>query len=243
MIFKGLIIIKEDNLKTFYHFRRTFKCKVCLNQSGIITLKIRICMKRSIQDKIKSFFQKSETATRTDKKNKAFSKVLTRSDDFLAHYNNWKISGEASMMLKLLRATVEGSAGPEDSSPRVDFYSLPGAKGLSVYGLQATDHGNYRFLMDLLKERLLDMDYRLYSSTSEKKSSTGDVIITERHYLKPAVRSSVAPMDQLFGNILIELEVLNDKGERLKLLATHYTGFDYKPVRNFDDLIVNLLEG
>jgi hypothetical protein len=200
-------------------------------------------MKRSIQDKIKSFFQKSEFAPAADEGEKAFSKVLTRNDDFVAQYNMWKSSGEAALMLKLLRAIVEGSTGPQKSSLRVDFYSLPGAKGFSVYGLSATDPGNYRFLMDLLKERMLEMDYRLYSSTIGQKSKPGGPTITERHYLKPAIRSNEAPFDQLFGNILIELEILNNKVEHLKLLATHYTGFDYKPVRNFDELIVNLLEG
>jgi hypothetical protein len=200
-------------------------------------------MKRSIKHKIKSFFQPSKTTSGTNNSSKAFSKVLTRSNNFVARYSQWKSSGEAALMLKLLRATVEGSTGPEDSSLRVDFYNLPGAKGLSVYGLSATVHGNYRFLMDLLKQRILDMGYRLYSSTIEQKSKPGGPTITERHYLKPAAWNSEVPLDQLFGNILIEFEVLNDKVEHLKLLATHYTGFDYKPVRNFDELIVNLLEG
>lgn len=200
-------------------------------------------MKRSIKHKIKSFFQPSKITSKADNDKKGFSKVLTRSDDFEAQYNNWKSNGDAALMLKLLRATIEGSTGSEESSPGFDFYNLPGAKGFSVYGLSATDPGNYRFLMDLFKERLLEMDYRLYSSTIEQKTKIDLPHTAERHYLKPAARSTDKPMEQLYGNVLIELEIPDGRVKQLKLLATHYTGYDYRPVRDFDELMVNLLEG
>ncbi len=200
-------------------------------------------MKRSIKHKIKSFFQPSKITSKADNDKKGFSKVLTRSDDFEAQYNNWKSNGDAALMLKLLRATIEGSTGSEESSPGFDFYNLPGAKGFSVYGLSATDPGNYRFLMDLFKERLLEMDYRLYSSTIEQKTKIDLPHTAECHYLKPAARSTDKPMEQLYGNVLIELEIPDGRVKQLKLLATHYTGYDYRPVRDFDELMVNLLEG
>lgn len=200
-------------------------------------------MKRSIKHKIKSFFKPSKITFKADNNKKGFSRVLTRSDDFEAQYNKWKSNGDAALMLKLLRATVEGSTGPEESSLRVDFYNLPGAKGFSVYGLSATDPGNYRFLMDLFKERMVEMDYRLYSSIVEQKTEADRPPVVERHYLKPAARNTDKPMEQLYGNVLIELEIPDGHVKQLKLLATHYTGFDYKPVRGFDELIGNLLEG
>lgn len=48
-------------------------------------------------------------------------------------------------------------------------------------------------------------------------------------------------MEQLCGNILLELKLSNGAVDYLIMLATHYTGYENKLAGNFDELIAALL--
>lgn len=170
-------------------------------------------------------------------KNAPASGALKRSEAFKEAFENWKATGKPDTLLNSLLKNFLSGEPPQDSSVQIDMHISPGANGLSITGLKSLENDQYRFLMDLFRERLVNLKYRPYSSTFEEKPRGDRLIRYERHYLKPGVFSEQPPMEQLYGNMLLELELSNGEVDYLKMLATYYTGYDYKPAGNFDELV------
>jgi hypothetical protein len=204
-------------------------------------------MLKSIKDNLRNLFPASGTNTvkrpaiDPDPQPDATG-PLNRSAEFNKEFKKWKTSAEADTLLKNLYTNYLNGEPATTAHMGIKLHISPGADGFSIYDLKENSIDTYRFLMDHLKEKTIGLAYQPYSSTWEQKTRMGQTIALERHYLKPAVRSTETPMDQLFGNILIELEMTGAKAKNLKLLATHYTGYDYKPAGSFDELIRNLLQ-
>lgn len=199
-------------------------------------------MKNFIQEQMSKLFGKSqEVAEKPPMIKTEVTGLLQRDDKFQSAYNAWKRASKVSPILQAITAQYENGL-QEDSILSAEFYHTPGAQGFYVYNLNGGNSIDYQMLMDYFRDIVLTLNYRLYSSTFEQKVRLDKVKRLERHYLKPAVWSAEMPMEQLYGNILIEVDFVNDQADHLKLLATHYTGFDYKPVRDFDELVQHMLK-
>lgn len=199
-------------------------------------------MKNFIQEQMSKLFGKSQDVAEKPPMIKTeVTGLLQRDDKFQSAYNAWKRASKVSPILQAITAQYENGL-QEDSILSAEFYNTPGAQGFYVYNLNGGNSIDYQMLMDYFRDIVLTLNYRLYSSTFEQKVRLDKVKRLERHYLKPAVWSAEMPMEQLYGNILIEVDFVNDQADHLKLLATHYTGFDYKPVRDFDELVQHLLK-
>lgn len=173
-----------------------------------------------------------------------FSGQLVRDDSFKQYFNQWKQSKNSREMLNGLYGNYLNGEPLEDSVLAIDLHQAPGANGFSVHSKEESYNPNadeLRCLMDLFREKTIALQYRPYSSTFEEKTRVDHTIRKERHYLKPWSGSTEMPMEQLYGNITIELELKNGEAEQLKVMATYYTGFNYRPAASFDNLISKLL--
>lgn len=199
-------------------------------------------MKNFIQEQMTRFFGKNRG---TDEKAPVIKTEITgllhRNDDYHKAYNAWKYPSNLAPILQAIKTQYDNGV-QEDSILSAEFYHTPGAQGFYVYNLNGGNSIDYQMLMDYFRDIVLTLNYRLYSSTFDQKVRLDKVKRSERHYLKPAAWSTEMPMEQLYGNILIEVEFVNDQADHLKLLVTHYTGFDYKPVRDFDELVQQMLK-
>lgn len=199
-----------------------------------------------IQNKIKDFLSGSGKAQAKITEIKVTdSGALLREEPFKAYFNQWKKSKVCRELLNELHGNFLNGEPLDGTSLDIDFHYSPGANGFSVYDLKEEnkhDPDTYRSLMDLFREKVIAMNYRPYSSTFEERTLVDKITRKERHYLKPGAWNTEMPMEQLYGNILIELDFVNDEVEQLKLLATYYTGYDYKPAGNFEELTTQLLK-
>jgi len=198
-----------------------------------------------IQNKIKDFLNGAarEQANITNIAT-TDSGVLIRDDALKAYYKQWKKSKACKNLLNELHGNFLNGEPMGNSKLAIDFHITPGANGFSIYSLDNEnfpDKDEFRCLMDLFREKVVALKYRPYSSTFEERTLVDKIIRKERHYLKPWSGSTEMPMEQLYGNVLIELDLVNNEVEQLKLLATYYTGFDYRKPRSFDELTTNLL--
>jgi hypothetical protein len=199
-----------------------------------------------IQNKVKNFLSGSgkEQAKITEIK-VSDSGALIREESFKAYFNQWKNSKACRKLLDELYGNFLNGEPLAGSAMDFSQHISPGANGFSVSVArpdQVPDIDDFRYLMDLFREKVVAMKYRPYSSTFEERTLADKIIRKERHYLKPWSGSTEMPMEQLYGNVLIELDIVNDEVEQLKLLATYYTGFDYREPRSFDELINSLLK-
>ena len=195
-------------------------------------------MIKYIRDNFIRFFDGPEGGGAGNQKKIApASGALNRSDAYKAALEEWKATGKPDELLNNLLKNFLNGGPPQDAGFQIDMHISPGANGFSITGLKPLETDQFRFLMDLFKARLVNLKYRPYSSTFEEKNRGDKLIRYERHYLKPGVFSEQPPMEQLYGNMLLELELSNGQVDYLKLLATYYTGYDYKPAGNFDELV------
>ena len=122
-------------------------------------------------------------------KNAPASGALTRSDAYKTAYDKWKTTGKPDELLNSLLKNFLNGEPQQDASLQIDMHLSPGANGFSITGLKPLETDQYRFLMDLFRERLFNLKYRPYSSTFEEKIRGDKRIRYERHYLKPGVFS------------------------------------------------------
>ena len=78
------------------------------------------------------------------------------------------------------------------------------------------------------------MGYRLANSDRRFADQPDEVVkTTERHYLKPPLNTE-PPLDQRYGNVLIELVKENEEPRYLKVMVTTYHDRSYQPAQSFD---------
>ena len=166
--------------------------------------------------------------------------VLKRSAAFLAEYENWKYGDTSkSVFLSLQKAFYfkQGGMQPEID---MDIYTSAYSNGITVYPGKKGDMP-LAMIMEHIKNELLLLGYRLVNA-DRRITDKGDSIQTiERYYCKPPI-SMEMPIDQYFGNIIIELFLTDRKPFRLKMMANIYADRLYDSPREFQDLI-NFLFG
>ena len=145
------------------------------------------------------------------------------------HLHNW---------LSDLRSEYQNYlANTEEHANWVDFLSSEGADGLMVHTRQYPGElTNWLYAAEYLKDRSLSWGYKLYSS--EERSAGGqEPEVFLRHYLKPPVKNMLTkPVDQIFGNITIELKLKNYHTEALKFQVLHYNDQNYQPPLDIEEL-------
>ena len=83
-----------------------------------------------------------------------------------------------------------------------------------------------------LKERHLEIGYVKKLALRQVKGST-EVL---SYYLKPSMRlQNSLPAEQLYGNVTLEIKVINNKIKHLKAVTTYYSDANYKLVRDWEE--------
>ncbi|MBK9013497.1 MAG: hypothetical protein IPM82_05115 [Saprospiraceae bacterium] len=95
---------------------------------------------------------------------------------------------------------------------------------------------------DLLKEKVLTLNYRNQLSDTRSWSEKDWVQTVERHYLKPRQNwEADKKINQQFGNITIELILRNDSPHLLTFRATSYSDRLYADASDFHELMQAVL--
>ncbi|GAA5041863.1 hypothetical protein GCM10011506_43840 [Marivirga lumbricoides] len=128
----------------------------------------------------------------------------------------------------------------KDGIPIVLFNS-PYANGFAIRNNEEILDSGFPFLLEYFKLKILDMGYR--QAGSDKKLSAVDsaVLTVEKYYLKPPMQID-PPIDQLYGNIALELHYFNDIPNYLKLTASIYSDRMYQPHLDFSEMIEKLFK-
>ncbi len=164
-----------------------------------------------------------------------FTERIERTDNFLSQFSLW----------------VAGS-GPSDTFRKWEedgefghLFSImknPKANGFVV---RSYPHEKYEFdfIMDHLKNKVLDFGYVLQSADRRFFEMDNAMRTIDRYYLKPKLRTEdfVDKRRQLYGNILIELEKVDQKPRNIRFLSTVFSDHKYHEPFPFDDLLDRLL--
>ena len=167
--------------------------------------------------------------------------VLTRYKIFMNNYLEWSQKSEFDKLKEDLLSSWELKI--KDLSPPLDMitYFSAYANGFTLYP-GPEDHGNLlSYLMEYIKEKLMDTKYRLVHSTRRMDEKKDGIEIVEKYYLKPPVSVKV-PYDQMYGNVEIEVLKLNQEEKRLKFLVSVYSDRKYTKHLAVQELLTYLLD-
>jgi hypothetical protein len=167
--------------------------------------------------------------------------VLNRTPGFIDDYKNWMDEEQlATLKHDVLRSW--NLDGDEEESPvEISILRSDYANGFTIYPKYYDSRIPLAFLMEYLKDQLINIGYRLAHADRKMNENQTQVEILEKYYLKPP-RSLSVPRDQLYGNVIVELLKHGQEEIRLQFLVNIYSDRLYTKAMNFSDLLAVLFD-
>lgn len=189
-----------------------------------------------------SLFQKVEQSS---KNQPILHDTIVRSKTEIAAYKRWKTRLVKKQLITWLETEYENflkDGVPIDKS--ILFLNAVSSKGFAIrfselrYNLVQANH-----LFDFFKEKIIALDYKLYSGDIKTYTKGSIVESLAKYYLKPSFRNMLEdpPFNQEFGNVTIELISQNELPTLLKFSVTSYNDRSYQSVKPFETLMRYLL--
>ncbi|MFA0962909.1 hypothetical protein AB9P05_13985 [Roseivirga sp. BDSF3-8] len=167
--------------------------------------------------------------------------VIRRSEDYMGRYREWVDTGAGLWMQEMGKAYYYKQAGIGHQL-EVHLLHSPYANGFAVFFQEEVARQQARFILDQLRDRVLNSGYRLAQSDRRVTERDNKVKEVEKHYLKPPLSNQSDDIDQLYGNVAIELIFVNNRADHLKLTASVYSDRLYKEAKPFDELASALFD-
>jgi len=193
----------------------------------------------SFWEQIKKIFQSAEDSKPYQP---VVREAISRTESELTDYEQWKNTLAKRRLLDWLQAEyVNFLVNPKHVDASLDFLKTRSSNGFVIhfhktqYPLRDVTH-----FFDYLKERVLLLGYRKYTSDTRTYNRPNWVETINRHYLKPSInfgRAQGEKVNQRFGNITIEVLFRDEKVYNLKFSATSYSDYKYEPADDFDGLM------
>lgn len=184
-------------------------------------------------DKIlkKLFHPKKDSSS---KEELVHTEPLIRNLGFVQAYEKWKETPELSLFMNELYDSWKKAKAGIDGDLIVGLHQSPYANGIVLYYTQNLSPQKFTYLFDLIAEKTLELSYKTYDSNVKYFSTGDDVKTIEKHYLKPAA-SAEPPVDQRYGNVLIEKVEKNEVPKYIKLLVSIYSDRNYTKALPFEE--------
>jgi len=187
--------------------------------------------------KFKDFFQQAEESSPSQP---LIHEMIKRTEVERNDYEYWKRTVVCKNLLNWLSDQYAIlKVLPNDTDEAIDFLNTPSSKGFVVhfYKMEYSQR-DVTYLFDLLKEKILGLDYRIQISDRREFNRPDWVEKVERHYMKPKPDFMKAEkLNQRFGNVTVELLFRNDKVYQLKFRATIYKDHLFKEADTFQNLM------
>lgn len=153
----------------------------------------------------------------------------------------WMASAEGRMALDRVLQTYELKKAGLQGHHEIHLLTSPYANGFAIAFDSSISDTTFSDLFFAFGLRMLDLGYYRVSSVRTLREEAELVRTTEKQYFKPSVPAVHSrKTEQLFGNISIEKESINNKPRFLKILVTVYSDQHYHDARPFDQFIEDL---
>ncbi len=195
----------------------------------------------NVWDYFKTLFREAEESSSSKP---LIHEAIERGEKELQAYQKWKESLDHRRSIDWLNDQYAiWQVLPNDIDEAILFLNTPSSKGFAVHFQKSNfDHKNAAHLFDFLKEKVLTLNYRPQVSDTRTWSSENTVQTMDRYYLKPRTsKTTEGKINQLFGNITIELLHRDNTPFNLKFRATAYNDRLYEPAYDFQLLMNGIL--
>jgi len=168
--------------------------------------------------------------------------LLKRSDSFDSQYKEWLSSERKNEIITQVRTSIALKQKDLDQEPYVSLLDTLGSKGFAISYSSFFQDKEFSFLLDLFAESILEkFNYKKANADFRMAEKGSKVESIERRYLKPKTDFST-PIDQQFGNILIENRLEDNKPKSLKMQVNAYQDRNYQNPRDYQELIESLFK-
>lgn len=169
---------------------------------------------------------------------------LRRSSAYSAAYKAWV---EAQVYLNWTAPLFKAyhyQKAQLNSDLRVQLMSEVHRNGAVFFYCPSIGKENFKFIFDLLKDRVLQLGYALRSSDKQEVRHKRYCEVVERHFLVPPA-SDLPGSDlcnQMYGNITIELILINNLPGYIRFVANSYADVYFSKPLPFPVLLENVLQ-
>jgi hypothetical protein len=168
--------------------------------------------------------------------------VIKRSDKEKADFEEWKAGGEGKQWLEEFSRAYNFTKLDIQSEWSILIHQSPYSNGFALDYKPIFSKAHFQHFFDLLKERVLALNYRPSGSDRRIIQKENYIETREMHYLKPHPGESTVKANQRYGNIMIEHVSFNEKPQYIKLMANIYQDRLFTEAKNFDDFIRAILD-
>ncbi len=172
------------------------------------------------------------------------NEALERSEAFESERKQWMVNGEHLPLLRsILQAYRTKKNGVEPVETDLFLHGTPYGNGFFFTYRERFGIRPFAFLFDLFRDRALELGYRKYHSDRRILEKEEHYETIERHFLKPPINKEmdVKKGTQLYGNLLLEQTLINDRPSYIKIMANIYADGMYHPPLPFEELVGKLL--
>lgn len=162
---------------------------------------------------------------------------IQRKADYLEDYNRWK---KSFRRIDTIQQVAQSYALKEKGfvgEPDVHLLNTQRSNGFAISFNERLDQSEFQYLFDWLAEKVEALSYKRSNSDITITSKKDLVETIEKHYLKPVQSGEASdPLEQQYGNVLIEHISVNDRPSYIKLVANNYSDRNYKEADQFEHL-------
>jgi len=166
--------------------------------------------------------------------------VLVRSEQFYVDYGHWKNSFQLKDRIQSIRDSRLLKLRKIIGEPDVHILSTTTSSGIAISCKDQIEITEAKYLLEWFKDEILKLTYKKANADVSLIARDEYVETIEKYYLKPIIDTE-PPYDQQYGNILLELNYLDNQPSFLKILANSYMDRSYKKASPFNDLAEYLL--
>jgi len=174
------------------------------------------------------------------------TELLKRTEAQQTAYQEWLHDRYHTSLLESVSKAYYLKQEKLTSDIQIHLFASPYANGFAIT-YEETNMGkqDLMFLCEHFKDTILTLNYELKSSQREITDKGSFVNTVERYYLKPESRQAILKnerIDQLYGNLLLEYVLIDEKPSYLKVLSTIYADRTFTPAQDFNDLVQILFQ-
>ncbi len=160
---------------------------------------------------------------------------LERTEAELEDLKSWKLSNSCLELCSV----VYDSFLEEKNHPALTFLKLRSSSGFIIdLEKEKTNLRDAQRFMDFLREKVLALNYKRQNSNYRLYSKNGKTEKIERFYMKPRLNIvESGQVDQLYGNVIIELTIREEVPLSLKFQVNGYSDRNYTDSRTFGALM------
>lgn len=167
---------------------------------------------------------------------------INRSASYEEDYTNWKNSYKRVDLVQKVYASYRQKQEGMIGDPDVHLLESSRSNGFAIVYSSDINRKDFQFLFDWLGEKVLALGYKKSNSDITITSKNNQLESVEKYYFKPKPSwQKEGPVEQHFGNVLIEHLCIDVHPSYIKLIANTYNDAMYKKAYDFEDLAEFLL--